>query len=297
MQAIHISAVLHRTARRLYLRIRGAVNAGVTLLACWCADSVGFVLVCMSCSLQAIVSFLSMQCIPLCSLVPAQSCRISTNAAYQRQNGDLPPMTHYCTCDSGRKSSIASVAALCRVASYVVICPDGILGKASAEPEPAWPRAMAKALVHAVPYLFRCRAVMLSCGWIFGRVSWPWLALVRWLFAADALIPCGDVQSKPRVSALHFAATGARSRCRAGDCVRFLHDLRLLHCITSGNPSAEAALVFEHVGLIPVSCKPAKVRRSCGVHRRSSSAWSPWCCMRCFCRPAHRSAWRTGRQR
>ena len=69
-----------------------------------------------------------------------------------------------------------------RVACYVAFDSDGILGAASAEPEPAWPRAVALALVHAVPYLFRCRAVMLSCGWIFGRVGWAWLPPVRRMF-------------------------------------------------------------------------------------------------------------------
>jgi hypothetical protein len=89
------------------------------------------------------------------------------------------------------------------VSCYFAFEPDGILGAASAEPEPAWPRAVALALVHAVPYLFRCRAVMLSCGWIFGRVGWAWLVPVCSLFMVlrlghrSATFPHADVLSIP----------------------------------------------------------------------------------------------------
>ncbi len=69
--------------------------------------------------------------------------------------------------------------ASCRVASNASTGPDGMLGPSLAEPEPAWPRALLLGSVYALPYLFRCRAVMLSSIWVFGRVSLAWLIPVR----------------------------------------------------------------------------------------------------------------------
>ncbi len=54
-----------------------------------------------------------------------------------------------------------------------------MLGPVAAEAEPAWQRALLLGTVYAVPYLFRCRAVMLSFIWVFGRVGLAWLVPVR----------------------------------------------------------------------------------------------------------------------
>ena len=104
---------------------------------------------------------------------------------------------------------MSTLIAPCRVACYVATCHGSILGATSVEPEPAWPHAAALALVHAVPYLFRCRAVLLSCAWVFGRVSWAWLAAVRRLcLAAPAdLIPSTD-RAKHAVGVLAIVEQG-----------------------------------------------------------------------------------------
>ena len=117
-----------------------------------------------------------------------------------------------------------------RFACYVETHWDLLSDPVTAEPEPAWPRALWLALVHAVPYLFHCRAVMLSFVWIFGRVS------LAWLVPVCLCVPCLDVR--------HLPCT---------QTTLSLFGVHFSHCMLYFRPS------FRQTKLSPCSCNSATV--------------------------------------
>ena len=137
-----------------------------------------------------------------------------------------------------------------------------MLGPSLAEPEPAWPQALLLGSVYALPYLFRCRAVMLSSIWVFGRVSLAWLMPVR-----------------PNANGLAIVTDALRT-------------LQSCMACSTARAHAKSFKVLPSAAL-PMALSP----RALPVFCRFSAPSSPWCCPRPCRRPARRSAWRTDQQR